>query len=182
MTGVDIRVIDIHTHLYPEVYLDALRARNEAPRLLPSPDGERFVIFPDEPGRRIDADWYDVERKLAFMQRVGIDQSVVSLGNPWLDPLPDSAHLARELNAEFAGLRDRTDGRLLGMGVLPGQDIGLAAEVAGRDCGDRQPLRGGQRHADLRISARRSGPRRAVGRTRWLRIADVYSPALRSGA
>ena len=40
MTGVDIRVIDIHTHLYPEVYLDALRARNEAPRLLPSPDGE----------------------------------------------------------------------------------------------------------------------------------------------
>jgi predicted TIM-barrel fold metal-dependent hydrolase len=129
--SVSRRIVDIHTHLYPSVYLDVLRARTEAPRLIDSPEGERFVIFPGEPGRVIDDDWFDVARKVAFMDRVGIEQSLVSLGNPWLDPIPESADLARELNAQFAQLRDLTDGRIVGMGVLPGGDVDAAAAVAG---------------------------------------------------
>lgn len=99
--------------------------------MVSSPEGERFVIFPGESGRVIDDEWFDIGRKLAFMDRVGIEQSLVSLGNPWLDPIADSADLARDLNAQFAGLRDQTNTRLVGMGVLPGQDVKLAAEVAG---------------------------------------------------
>jgi aminocarboxymuconate-semialdehyde decarboxylase len=124
-------VVDIHTHLYPSVYLDALRARSEAPKLVPSEAGDLFVIFPDEPGRIMDEEYSDVERKLAFMDRVGIDQSLVSLGNPWLDPIAGSTGLARDLNAEFAALRDDTGARIVGMGVLPSDSVGDAVEIAG---------------------------------------------------
>jgi predicted TIM-barrel fold metal-dependent hydrolase len=123
-------VVDIHTHLYPSAYLDALRARTEAPRLIPSPEGERFVIFPGEPGRVMGAEYSDVALKLEFMDRFGIDQSVVSLGNPWLDPITDSVGLARDLNAQFAALRDDTGARIVGMGVLPSDGVAQAVEVA----------------------------------------------------
>jgi aminocarboxymuconate-semialdehyde decarboxylase len=127
------RIVDIHTHLYPSVYLDALRARSEAPMLLDSPEGDRFVIFPGEPGRVIGDEWWDIGRKLEFMGRHGIDQSLVSLGNPWLDPFDPSetVALARALNDQFAALRDDTDGHILGMGVLPNGDVASAAQVAG---------------------------------------------------
>jgi aminocarboxymuconate-semialdehyde decarboxylase len=113
------------------VYLDALRARTEAPKLVPSPDGDLFVIFPGEPGRPMDEEFSDVGRKLAFMDEAGIDQSVVSLGNPWLDPIAGSLGLARDLNAEFASLRDDTGARLVGMGVLPSGPVDDAAEIVG---------------------------------------------------
>lgn len=135
-------LVDIHTHLYPASYLAALRARTEAPRLMDSPEGERFVIFPGEAGRVIDEEWWDVGRKLAFMERFGIERSLVSLGNPWLDPFDDdSSGLAREINDEFAALRDETDGRISGMGVLPSGDVGSAAEVAG-EIAERDGLHG----------------------------------------
>jgi predicted TIM-barrel fold metal-dependent hydrolase len=146
-------VVDIHTHLYPSVYLDALRARTEAPKLVPSPDGDLFVIFPDEPGRIMDEEYSDVGRKLAFMDSAGIDQSVVSLGNPWLDPISNSAGLARDLNAQFAGLRDETGARLVGLGVLPSDSVADAVEVAG-EIGETDSLYGvvtGTRIAGLRL-------------------------------
>jgi predicted TIM-barrel fold metal-dependent hydrolase len=128
-------VVDIHTHLYPSVYLDALRARTELPKLIPNPDGgdDLFVIFPGEPGRPMGEEYSEVARKIAFMDQHGIDQSVVSLGNPWLDPLTDmdTVALARELNAQFAGLEGETGGRVVGMGVLPATNVADAAEVAG---------------------------------------------------
>jgi predicted TIM-barrel fold metal-dependent hydrolase len=127
------QVVDIHTHLYPSVYLDALRARTEPPRLIPSDEGDLFVIFPGEPGRIMDEEYSDVGRKLAFMDKAGIDQSVVSLGNPWLDPFDPARTLAlaRDLNDQFAALRDDTGARIVGMGVLPNGDVGSAVEVAG---------------------------------------------------
>src|SRR5690606_14392467 len=68
--------------------------------------------------------------------RNGIDRSVVSLGNPWLDPFDgdDSPEIARELNAELAGYGEATGGRVVGMGVLPSNSIAdaviIAAEIA----------------------------------------------------
>jgi aminocarboxymuconate-semialdehyde decarboxylase len=130
--------VDIHTHLYPSVYLDALRARSEAPMLLDSPEGDRFVIFPGEPGRVIGDEWWDVGRKLEFMERYGIDQSLASLGNPWLDPFDpaETMALARALNDQFAALRDETGARIVGMGVLPNGEVASAVEVAGEVAGN----------------------------------------------
>ncbi len=129
-------VVDAHSHLYPRSYLDLLKTRADIPRVAEHDGDEYFVIFRDEQaraggGRRLDETFWDVSAKLAFMDRVGIERTVVSLGNPWLDPFvgPSSADSARHLNDEFASLDGATRGRLLGLGVLPCSDVESAVDV-----------------------------------------------------
>jgi aminocarboxymuconate-semialdehyde decarboxylase len=130
------RVVDIHSHLYPRWYIELLKERTEIPRVSGAEGDERFVIFPEEQapgsqGRAMTADYWAVESKLAFMDRHGIDQTVLSLGNPWLEPFEPTASLAaaRRLNEDFSTLRRRTAGRILGMGALPGHDVADAVTV-----------------------------------------------------
>ncbi|HEY9498316.1 MAG TPA: amidohydrolase family protein [Terrimesophilobacter sp.] len=131
-------LIDAHTHIYPRSYIALLKARTALPRVTEHEGGERFVIFPEEEeagpggGRPFDESYTSLEHKLDYMDRNGIDRSVVSLGNPWLDPFDgdESPGIARELNAEFAGYGARTAGRIVGMGVLPSNDIADAVAVA----------------------------------------------------
>jgi aminocarboxymuconate-semialdehyde decarboxylase len=130
-------VIDVHSHLYPRWYIELLKDRTEIPRVTGEEGDERFVIFPDEQaaasggGRAMTDDYWSVETKLTFMDRHGIDRTVLSLGNPWLEPFEAEAGLAaaRRLNAEFAELGARTGGRIQGMGVLPGRDVDAATAV-----------------------------------------------------
>jgi aminocarboxymuconate-semialdehyde decarboxylase len=128
-------VVDCHSHLYPRSYVELLRARDEIPRVDGDPGSERFVIFPEEDvpggGRPLRAEFWELERKLAFMDEYGIERSVVSLGNPWLDPFvgPESPGLACDLNAELGALERETDGRVVALGVLPANDVAPAAEA-----------------------------------------------------
>jgi aminocarboxymuconate-semialdehyde decarboxylase len=121
--------IDIHSHLYPRWYVDALKGRNEPPRIVGEPGEERFVIFDGEHGRPMGDEYWDLDEKLAFMADHGIDQTVASLGNPWLDPFDGEtgADLAIRANEDFASLEVRTGGRIVGLGVLPQHDVRLAA-------------------------------------------------------
>lgn len=135
------RVIDIHSHHYPRWYIERLKRRTEIPRVVGEVGAEHFVIFPEEEregahgagGRPMDAEYWDIGAKLAFMDRFGIDQTVLTLGNPWLDPIEgaESVDLARRLNTEYSELERETDGRIVGMGVLPANDVRTAAAVAG---------------------------------------------------
>lgn len=118
--------VDVHSHWYPEAYLDVLRARRTLPMVRMDRYGvDQFVIFDGESGRPISDDFFDLRRKLEFMESEAIDCSVLSLGNPWLDPFAgdEGESLAVELNARFAHLDVDTTGRLRGMAVLPGGDI-----------------------------------------------------------
>lgn len=135
-------VVDVHSHLYLRSYVELLKARTQIPKIVGEPGDERFVIFPEEDrdddsgGRPMGPAYWDVAEKLAFMDRFGIARTVVSLGNPWLDPFgaEQSLAAARALNAEIAELPTDSDGRILGMGVLPTQiddAVAVAAEVAG---------------------------------------------------
>lgn len=129
-----MRVVDVHTHLYPPSYVEMLRARREIPRV-DERDGELyFVIFPEDErngGRPISPGMSSIEAKLAFMTEGGINISVVSLGNPWLDPIagPESIAWARRINADLAGLETQTGGKLRGLGILPNSDIASAATI-----------------------------------------------------
>jgi aminocarboxymuconate-semialdehyde decarboxylase len=133
--------VDIHSHIYPEWFLDLFRSRTEAPRVVEGEDGDRFLLFitPDgtESGPVVTAEYTTVAAKLAFMDRHGIDRSVVSLGNPWLEVFEAGAsvEMAREANSRMATLADETSGKLYGMGVLPSARPDAAAaiveEVAG---------------------------------------------------
>jgi predicted TIM-barrel fold metal-dependent hydrolase len=124
-------VVDIHSHIYPEPYVEFLAARDVEP-LVREEDGRRmFVIFPGEAGRPMDATYWDIGKKLEYMDRSGIDRTVLSLGNPWLDPIngPEGIALARDLNDYFAALAKDTGGRIHGMGCLPSTSVPEAVDT-----------------------------------------------------
>jgi predicted TIM-barrel fold metal-dependent hydrolase len=129
--------VDIHSHLYPRWYVEALKRRTAPPRVVGEPGAERFVIFEGEHGRPMDEEYWDLDAKLAFMASHGIVQTVASLGNPWLDPFDgdEAPELALRANEYFASLEGRTQGRIVGMGVLPQHDIAQAALTVGEIAG-----------------------------------------------
>jgi aminocarboxymuconate-semialdehyde decarboxylase len=115
--------------------MDLLKRRRSIPRIVGEGDDERFVIFPDEDrpggGRRMGREYWDLEIKLAFMDEFGITSTVLSLGNPWMEPFDegDSAVAARALNEEFAGLPDKTGGRVFGLGVFANSGVDHALSI-----------------------------------------------------
>ena len=93
-------VVDVHTHMYPPAYLSLLRSRRSTPYVYDPPDGAdpRLIILTSDDdssrpqafrGRPIDASYFSWDEKRKFMDRHGINISVVSLANPWLDFLHD---------------------------------------------------------------------------------------------
>ncbi|WP_420613190.1 amidohydrolase family protein [Candidatus Spongiisocius sp.] len=140
--------IDVHTHFYPTSYLAALERRSDIPRVYRDGGLRRFVIFPEEHadpriGRPIEDGWWKVAGKVGFMDENAITQSVISLGNPWLEPFEgqEGIELAREVNIELGALEDATGGRLVGLGALPATGVGdVLAEIAAID--EHPSLRG----------------------------------------
>ncbi len=127
-----LEIIDVHSHLYPICYLEALESRAVFPRIIRRGDERLFDIFPPEvgggTGRPMTAAYWDLDEKLAFMDRSGIDRSVVSLGNPWLNHMPSAEGdaLARMVNIEFSTYRQKTAGRVIAMGALPAGSVAAA--------------------------------------------------------
>lgn len=102
-------IVDIHTHVYPPSYMDMLRARktvpyvhdppskNAPPRLIILSSDDDTSIPLDQRGRPVDSSYWDINVKLAFTRRHGINCSVISLANPWLDFLaPEEAQVWAE--------------------------------------------------------------------------------------
>lgn len=65
------------------------------------------------------------------MNQTGIETSVVSLGNPWLDPFPDSTgdHAAQIINQKMSKYEETTKGRIIAMGVLPTSNVKNAIQT-----------------------------------------------------
>ena len=107
-------IVDIHTHVYPQSYLDMLRARTTVPYVHDPSTGvaSRLIILSsddnpsipiDQRGRPVDSSYSDIGVKLAFMQLHGITTSVISLANPWLDFLPpkEAQNWAQRINDDL---------------------------------------------------------------------------------
>ena len=142
-------VIDIHTHIYPPAYISLLRSRTTVPYIRSLPNNpsssDRLIILPAEDtaastnrGRPIGPEYHDISAKLAFMDAHGIDISVLSLANPWLDWLPaeTAAETAREINDDLERECEEHEGRLYAFGTLPlsapgGQVVGEIERLAG---------------------------------------------------
>ncbi|KAK5711836.1 hypothetical protein LTR17_018204 [Elasticomyces elasticus] len=124
-------VVDVHTHMYPPAYMELLRNRTSVPYVKSFPDdpsaGNRLVILPAEDtdstsrGRPIGPEYFEVTEKLEFMRRHGIDISVISLANPWLDWLPSdtAAETARQVNDDVERMCTDNEGKLFAFGTLP---------------------------------------------------------------
>jgi aminocarboxymuconate-semialdehyde decarboxylase len=130
-------IVDVHTHLFPRPYIELLERRSAPPRIVGVPGRERLLLWEREAapggsgGRLMSEDFWEIEEKVAYMDHAGIDRSVVSLANPWLDPFgPEEARgAAAVVNEELAGLEGRTGGRAVGLGALPQHDVAEAVAV-----------------------------------------------------
>ncbi|KAI7862814.1 hypothetical protein BDF14DRAFT_1876513 [Spinellus fusiger] len=127
-------VVDVHTHVYLERYMELLRSRTTVPYILPpleKGEDERLIILPGEDendstktGRPVGSAYYSVHEKIKFMDLHGISISVVSLANPWLDFLPPTPHtlsIATEMNQAMEDMcsSEAAQGRLYAFGTLP---------------------------------------------------------------
>jgi predicted TIM-barrel fold metal-dependent hydrolase len=108
------------------------------PRIVTRTGQDRMLILPGEDadgttaaGRPIGSEYWDRDRKLAFMDRHGIAVSVVSPANPWLDFLgPEEAGpAATSINEGMEEMAAGSNGRLYGMGLLPRNPDLAAAEL-----------------------------------------------------
>lgn len=132
------RTIDIHSHIYPEPYLKLLEERQEIPRVINKAGNREFQIFKQEMGsqmsngRPMGPEYWSIEAKIAFMDKFGIDRSIISLGNPWMDPFPDAAgdQATVLINNILSGYESASDGRLVSLGVLPSSSVEAATEIA----------------------------------------------------
>ncbi|KUJ21957.1 uracil-5-carboxylate decarboxylase [Mollisia scopiformis] len=135
-------VVDIHTHVYPPSYIELLKSRDAIPyiRSFPPSPALRLVILPAEDtestsrGRPVGPEYYDITKKIEFMDRHSIDVSVISLANPWLDwvPAAEAGKAAEGINNEVNEECGRYPGRLFAFGTLPlsgGKDV-IVKEIA----------------------------------------------------
>jgi aminocarboxymuconate-semialdehyde decarboxylase len=122
------RVIDVHTHLYPRRYMELMRERSDAPRVVRRDGSDYLVILPGEDkgdhgglGRLMDRSYWSPEAKLEFMDQSGIDVSVLSLANPWLDFLPaqEAVLWAVDVNDDFERICAESHGRFFALAALP---------------------------------------------------------------
>ncbi|CAK3858361.1 2-amino-3-carboxymuconate-6-semialdehyde decarboxylase [Lecanosticta acicola] len=145
------KTVDVHTHMYPPALISILRARQSVPYMRTFADdptsGERLVILPAEEetgastarGRPIGREYYDIADKIRFMDLHGIDISVLSLANPWLDWVPagEAAEKARLVNDDMERMCAEYEGRLFAFGTLP-----LSAREEGEVVAEVRRLKG----------------------------------------
>lgn len=141
-------IVDIHTHVYPPSYIALLKSRSSIPyiRSFPPSPSLRLVILPAEDtastsrGRPVGPEYYDIAEKILFMDRHGIDISVLSLANPWLDWLPasEAGEAARLINDELDAECARFPGRLFAFAALP---LSGGAEMIGAEIERLRELR-----------------------------------------
>ncbi|KAH7105479.1 hypothetical protein BKA62DRAFT_391216 [Auriculariales sp. MPI-PUGE-AT-0066] len=102
-------LVDVHTHVYLPRYVSLLRARVDLPRIftrtVDGKDDDRLVILHDEPahGRPVGPQYWNRDAKLEFMDKHGIECSVISSANPWLDFLSanEAFSAAQALNEDL---------------------------------------------------------------------------------
>jgi len=74
--------IDIHQHLWPEPFLDALERRSEPPFLRRSRGGAATLVLAGEPDSLFDPGPHDPARRMGEMRADGVDQALVCMSTP----------------------------------------------------------------------------------------------------
>jgi predicted TIM-barrel fold metal-dependent hydrolase len=128
--------VDMHTHFLTSTLADALRRREELPRIIER-DGREFVEYAPGVAYPLVAEMIDLDEKLARIDAAGIDFAVLSVNIPGLDHFPaaDGPGLARDVNDELVAVVSRYPDRLAALASLPLQTPGPAAEELERAVG-----------------------------------------------
>jgi aminocarboxymuconate-semialdehyde decarboxylase len=113
--------IDIHTHYYPERYFQAIRGLPSEFSFDKSPTGQTIIKYRGARFFGITPPMTDVNKRLADMDRVGIDVEVISLSTPNVF-FTDERHqpeIARMVNDAYAELIAKHPKRFKGFASIP---------------------------------------------------------------
>lgn len=123
-------ITDIHCHFVPERYLSFLEAEPAfaVRRRRLGDDGAELSIGPVRVA--LNQTFFDAQRQIVRMDRLGIDRTVLSLATPLIDytvPGPSAVAAARIFNDALADTVARHADRFAGWAFLPMQDPAAAA-------------------------------------------------------
>ncbi len=146
--------IDFHSHIFTSEYAKHLKNRKKFP-YLQEIGGIPTVVRSPTSHVQLSKAFFDPQIHLSDMDRHGIDVSVLSLPNPWVDIFDEeeAVRLASEINADIARMVDESRGRFAGLGVLPMKNteasiaelrnvvrnLGLKGVIVGSNI-DKEPL------------------------------------------
>jgi aminocarboxymuconate-semialdehyde decarboxylase len=114
-------VIDVHTHMYSEGWMDVVnRSKNDNFYLGPN----RALMYRGQGIGRISDEMLDYDLRIKDMDAAGVDVALISLTAPnvyWGTP-KENAAAARAINNDFRAAAEKYDGRIRWMASLPMQD------------------------------------------------------------
>ena len=129
-----VPVIDVHTHMYTDGWLDRIRENpDDSIRLV---QGERSEEIDYRGARiaRISPEMLDWEQRIANMDEAGVDVAIISLTAPnvYVASKQLSITLARQVNDDFAEQQARFPSRIRWLASLPWEHPAEALEELAR--------------------------------------------------
>ena len=131
-------VVDVHTHMLSEAWLDLLEREGGRYRLAAVPGGQRAVTVGGAPFMTLTPGMLDYDMRVRAMDAAGVDVAIVSLTCPnvYFGDEAVSARAARVVNDDMAQAQGRHPDRIRFLASLPWQypDAALAEleRAAGR--------------------------------------------------
>lgn len=132
-------IVDIHCHFVPEAYFALVREAAAYRIAIGDSDGENIDIEIDGVPYPFNRTFFDADRQVARMQRLGIDRTVLSLATPLVRydaPNAVAIRAARVFNDALARLRDERPAHFDGWAFLPMQDPEASAAELHRAVGE----------------------------------------------
>jgi aminocarboxymuconate-semialdehyde decarboxylase len=133
-------IVDFHNHFIPRSFPERPDGLAEPswPRLEPQDGGGVMMYVGDKPFRAFDDIYWDVDKRLAAMDRAGTDVQVIcalpELFSYWLDPQAGII-LADAMNRACAEMVAAGGGRIRGLGILalqaPEEALRQIEQIAG---------------------------------------------------
>jgi aminocarboxymuconate-semialdehyde decarboxylase len=131
-------VVDVHAHLYPRAFMEAVAAHGPASGVSLRGDAPPTLCFEGIDFWRYTPAFWDEDARLREMDAAGVERQALSLGPPmayWATP-DLGRQLCRIFNDEIAAVIRRHPDRFLALAALPLQDSRLALAEMERAIGD----------------------------------------------
>jgi predicted TIM-barrel fold metal-dependent hydrolase len=127
-------LIDVHSHHYPDAYLDACRRPDSGFTHYYRDDGRLIVLQDGAVGLAVPQPLPPLEHRLGMMDEAGVDVQVLSVSAPNVFRFPEALRipLTRDLNDEFSDLAGGSGGRLRVFASLPLPAVDAALEELDR--------------------------------------------------
>jgi predicted TIM-barrel fold metal-dependent hydrolase len=127
-------LIDVHSHHYPDSYLDACRRPDSGFTHYTRNDGRLIVLQDGGVGLAVPQPLPPLEHRIEMMDAAGVEIQVLSVSAPNVFRFPESLRipLTRDLNDEFSSLAGSSGGRLRVFASIPLPAIDAALDELDR--------------------------------------------------